>query len=115
MHQHLQTIVSMSVGCWWLVLIVRQMHSGRWSRHCVQEYLQQYLAGLPILIRMRCAVCSWLLKRVCAGSGIFRHTRFAASASPAALRIQLEPDAGETLLHILRNRYGPVGSLSVQC
>ena len=46
---------------------------------------------------------------------IFRHTRFASSASPAAVRIRLEPDSGETRLHILRNRYGLVGSVSVKC
>jgi len=46
---------------------------------------------------------------------IYRPTRFASSASPAALRIHIEPGKGDTLLHILRNRYGPVGSLSVRC
>jgi hypothetical protein len=50
---------------------------------------------------------------------IFRPARFAASASPAPLRIHIEPgakpEAGELDLQILRNRYGPVGSLSLQC
>jgi len=46
---------------------------------------------------------------------IFRHARFASSASPAAVRIRLEPGAGKTCLHILRNRYGLVGSVSVKC
>jgi len=46
---------------------------------------------------------------------IYRPTRFASSLSPAALRIHIEPGKGDTLLHILRNRYGPVGSLSVRC
>jgi len=48
-------------------------------------------------------------------ASIYRPARFASTASPAALRIHIEPGKGETLLHILRNRYGPVGSLSVQC
>lgn len=48
-------------------------------------------------------------------ASIYRPARFASSASPAALRIHIEPGKGDTLLHILRNRYGPVGSLSVQC
>lgn len=48
-------------------------------------------------------------------ASIYRPTRFASIASPAALRIHIEPDKGDTLLHILRNRYGPVGSLSVRC
>jgi cell division inhibitor SulA len=48
-------------------------------------------------------------------ASIYRPARFASTASPAALRIHIEPGKDETLLHILRNRYGPVGSLSVRC
>lgn len=48
-------------------------------------------------------------------TSIYRPMRFASTASPAALRIHIEPDKGDTLLHILRNRYGSVGSLSVRC
>ena len=49
---------------------------------------------------------------------IFRHARFARSASSAPLRIHVAPaqSSSHTVdLHILRNRYGSPGSLSVQC
>jgi hypothetical protein len=50
---------------------------------------------------------------------IFRHTRFTDIASPAPLRIHIKPgqkpEAGDLDLNILRNRYGPVGVLSLQC
>ncbi|MDP6436841.1 MAG: translesion DNA synthesis-associated protein ImuA [Gammaproteobacteria bacterium] len=46
---------------------------------------------------------------------IFRHTRFAGQNSPAPLRIKLQPDDGQLELDIIRNRYGAVGSLFLQC
>ena len=50
---------------------------------------------------------------------IFRPARFAASASPAPLRIHIKPrdklEVNDLDLQILRNRYGPVGPLSLQC
>ena len=46
---------------------------------------------------------------------IFRPQRFAQRASPAPLRIQLTPEHDKVDLHILRNRFGPVGSLSIPC
>ena len=50
---------------------------------------------------------------------IFRHARFADITSPAPLRIHIRsggnPEAGDLDLQILRNRYGPIGSLSLQC
>lgn len=46
---------------------------------------------------------------------MFRPARFARDASPAALRILLEPEDNAVLLQVLRNRYGQTGSLSVQC
>jgi cell division inhibitor SulA/protein ImuA len=46
---------------------------------------------------------------------MFRPARFARDASPAALRILLQPENNAVLLQILRNRFGLTGSLSVQC
>lgn len=54
---------------------------------------------------------------------VFRHARFATGRSPAPLRIHLEPGGEHASkrrndylhLHIVRNRYGPVGALSLQC
>jgi len=50
---------------------------------------------------------------------IFRHARFADITSPAPLRIHIKPgrkpEAGDLDLNILRNRYGPVGELSLRC
>jgi len=46
---------------------------------------------------------------------IFRNTRFIDNPSHAALRIRLQPAAEQLQLDILRNRYGAVGSVSVQC
>jgi cell division inhibitor SulA/protein ImuA len=46
---------------------------------------------------------------------LFRHQRFAGRASPAALRMQLAPTHNEIGVHILRNRFGRVGALAVQC
>lgn len=46
---------------------------------------------------------------------IFRHARFARQSSPAPLRIQLQPEDGQLELDIIRNRYGAVGSLLLQC
>lgn len=42
---------------------------------------------------------------------VFRHTRFAAAASPAALRIRLHAGRDELGVDILRSRYGSPGSL----
>jgi len=50
---------------------------------------------------------------------IFRPARFSGSASPAPLRICIKagdkPQSGDLDLEILRNRYGPIGSLTLQC
>jgi hypothetical protein len=49
---------------------------------------------------------------------LFRHTRFAGTASPAAVRIRLKAVAGDPddiAVHVLRNRYGPVGAFTLQC
>jgi hypothetical protein len=50
---------------------------------------------------------------------IFRPARFITSSSPAPLRVHIKPggkaEARELDLQILRNRYGPAGSLSLQC
>jgi hypothetical protein len=50
---------------------------------------------------------------------IFRHARFIDITSPAPLRVHIKPgrkpEVGNLDLNILRNRYGPVGELSLQC
>jgi hypothetical protein len=46
---------------------------------------------------------------------VFRHARFINAASHAALRISLQPEAEQLRLDIIRNRYGSVGSVFVQC
>jgi cell division inhibitor SulA/protein ImuA len=50
---------------------------------------------------------------------IFRPSRFTASTSPAPLRVHIKPGAkpaeDDLELQILRNRYGPVGSISLPC
>lgn len=48
---------------------------------------------------------------------VFRHTRFVASASSAPLRIHMLPRGSSDCidLHVLRNRYGSPGVVSVQC
>ncbi|HJP03639.1 MAG: translesion DNA synthesis-associated protein ImuA [Gammaproteobacteria bacterium] len=75
------------------------------------------------------AVLAWLAAldersmrrlRLAAESGlcwavIFRHLKFAHQGSPAPLRIQLQPEDGQLGLDIIRNRYGAVGSLLLQC
>ena len=46
---------------------------------------------------------------------IFRSNRFAQSASPAPLRICIQPGSVGPELEIFRNRYGRVGRLSLPC
>jgi cell division inhibitor SulA/protein ImuA len=46
---------------------------------------------------------------------VFRHARFAETASHAALRIRLQQADDQLRLDIIRNRYGTVGSVFVQC
>jgi len=46
---------------------------------------------------------------------IFRHLRCVSMASPAALRIAVQPTGSGLQLDILRNRYGPTGKLEVTC
>jgi hypothetical protein len=46
---------------------------------------------------------------------IFRPGRFISQASPAPVRMHLQPADGQLEVNIVRNRYGSVGSLLLQC